>query len=71
MKKSVNKKILFLCLLVISAMCFSYLSIYGTESTFVSYNLENSTDMQSASMESVNGMKDVVIKIIKMMMLQF
>ena len=71
MKKSIVKKSLFICLLVLSATCFSYLSLYGTESVDVASTIEYNTDMQSSAMSEVNGMKYIIVKILKIMMLKF
>ena len=71
MKKSIVKKSLFICLLVLSATCFSYLSLYGSESVYAANTLGYTTDMQSSAMSDVNGMKNIVVKILKMMMLKF
>lgn len=71
MKKSIIKKSLFLCLLIISATCFSYLSLYGTETAYIAQSIEYNADVQTSAINDVNGMKDVIIKILKMMMLKF
>jgi len=71
MKKSIVKKSLFICLLVLSTICFSYLSLYGTESVYVASTVDYNIDMQSSSMSNVNGMKHILIKILKIMMLKF
>ena len=71
MKKSAIKKILFIGLLVLSATCFSYLSLHGSETALLAQSLEYTGEMQASSMSDVNGMKNVVVKILKIMMLQF
>lgn len=71
MKKTAIKKILFIGLLVLSATCFSYLSLHGADAVGLSESLEYSNEMQTNAMSNVNGMKNVVIKILKIMMLQF
>lgn len=71
MRKSIIKKSLFICLLVLSAACFSYLSLYGSESAFVAQSLNYNTDLHSGAMSDVSGMKNILIKIIEIMMLKF
>jgi hypothetical protein len=58
-------------LLVLSTTCFSYLTLYGTESVYVASTIDYNVDMQSSSMSNVNGMKHIIVKILKIMMLKF
>lgn len=71
MKKSAIKKLLFIGLLVLSATCFSYLSLHGAETAQLAQSLDYSGELQSNAMSNVNGMREICIKILKIMMLQF
>ena len=71
MKKSIVKKTLFICLLVLSTICFSYLFFYGTDSVYVASIIDYNIDLQSSSMSDVNGIKHFIVKILKIMMLKF
>ena len=71
MKKSIVKKTLFICLLVLSTICFSYLSFYGTDSVYLASTIDYNIDLQSSSMSNVNGIKHFIVKILKIMMLKF
>lgn len=71
MKKSIVKKTLFICLLVLSTICFSYLFFYGTDSEYLASTIDYNIDLQSSSMSNVNGIKHFIVKILKIMMLKF
>lgn len=71
MKKSIVKKTLFICLFVLSTICFSYLSLYGSDSVYAASTIDYNIDLQSSSMSNVNGTKHFIVKILKIMMLKF
>ncbi len=71
MKKSIVKKTLFICLLVLSTICFSYLFFYGSDSVYAASTIDYNIDLQSSSMSNVNGTKSFIVKILKIMMLKF
>lgn len=71
MKKSIVKKTLFICLLVLSTICFLYLSLYGSDSVYAASTIDYNIDLQSSSMSNVNGTKHFIVKILKIMMLKF
>ena len=71
MKKSIVKKTFFICLLVLSTICFSYLFFYGSDSVYAASTIDYNIDLQSSSMSNVNDTKHFIVKILKIMMLKF
>ena len=71
MKKSIVKKTFFICLLVLSTICFSYLFFYGSDSVYAASTIDYNIDLQSSSMSNFNDTKHFIVKILKIMMLKF